>query len=85
MSPSKQSRQAVSKDASFPQNCRAELIFYAQTRTDPFEPAKVLGEYPCDYARQDWERRWTEWNSHRNPYVHLFLCREHAKKLGLIP
>jgi len=84
MSASNQSPQAVPEDVSFHQNCRAELIFYAQTRTDRLEPVKVLGEYPCDYTKPDWDHRWTEWNSRLNPYLHLFVCREHARKLGLI-
>jgi hypothetical protein len=45
---------------------------------------KVLDEFTCDCRRPDWEYRWAEWNSQNNPYLNLFLCSEHAKKLGLI-
>jgi hypothetical protein len=64
--------------------CRAELIFYAQSRSTNSRPVKVLDEYTCDCRRADWEHRWTEWNAHQNPYLHLFLCVEHARKLGLV-
>jgi hypothetical protein len=64
--------------------CRAELIFYAQSRADKSRPVKLLDEYTCDCRRSDWEHRWTEWQAHKNPYLHLFLCAEHARKLGLL-
>lgn len=84
-----QSRQAASpaasQEASSRPHCSAELIFYAQTQRSRSEPVKVLGEYACDFTRPDWEHRWMEWNSRLNPYLHLFLCQEHAQKLGLIP
>jgi hypothetical protein len=65
-------------------DCRAEFIFYAQSRSGKTRPAHVLDEFTCDCRRPDWEHRWAEWNSHQNPYLNLFLCKEHAKKLGLI-
>jgi len=64
--------------------CRAEFIFYAQSRATNARPVKVLDEYTCDCRRSDWEHRWAEWNTHNNPYLHLFLCVEHARKLGLM-
>ena len=83
MNRSNPSKHAASEDVSPPPHCRAELIFYARTRTDQSEPEKILGLYSCDFTRPDWEHRWTEWNSRINPYLNLFLCREHARKLGL--
>jgi hypothetical protein len=65
-------------------NCKAEYIFYARTRGSHSRPVKVLDEFTCDYRRPDWQYRWAEWNAHNNPYLNLFLCIEHAKKLGLI-
>jgi hypothetical protein len=76
--------QTAPQEASPPPHCTAELIFYAQTQRDRSEPVKVLGEYVCDFTRPDWEHRWMEWNSGLNAYLHLFLCKEHARKLGLI-
>jgi hypothetical protein len=64
--------------------CRAELIFYAQSRATNSRPVKVLDEYTCDCRRADWEHRWAEWQAHKNPYLHLFLCIDHARKLGLM-
>jgi hypothetical protein len=64
--------------------CKAEFIFYAQPRSTNTRPVKVLDEYACDFRRPDWEHRWMEWNARQNPYLHLFLCGDHAKKLGLI-
>jgi hypothetical protein len=83
MNRSNPSHRAASKDISLQPTCRAELIFYAQNRTNQLEPEKILGVYACDFTRPDWQHRWTEWNSHINPYLNLFLCREHARKLGL--
>jgi len=80
-----QSGAAVSKDAAPPSSCKAELIFYAQAQRDPSKPAKVFGDYACDFTRPDWQHRWNEWNSRLNPYLHLFLCGEHARELGLSP
>jgi hypothetical protein len=76
--------QMATREASPHPPCTAELIFYAQTQRDRSAPVKVLGEYVCDFTRPDWDHRWMEWNSRLNPYLHLFLCKEHAKKLGLI-
>lgn len=64
-------------------DCRAEFIFYAKTRSDEARPVKILGDYACDFRRPDWERRWSEWRS-QNIYLNLFLCRDHAKLLGLL-
>ena len=64
--------------------CRAELIFYAQSRSTNARPVKVLDDYTCDCRRVDWEHRWQEWQGQSNPYLHLFLCVEHARKLGLM-
>jgi hypothetical protein len=64
--------------------CKAEFIFYAQSRATSSRPVKLLDEYACDFRRSDWEHRWTEWNAHHNPYLNLFLCGDHARKLGLI-
>src|SRR5215472_3315083 len=65
---------ASPKDAAPPAPCKAEFIFYAQAQRDRSKPAKVLGDYVCDFTRADWEHRWKEWNSRLNPYLHLFLC-----------
>lgn len=64
--------------------CRAEFIFYAPTPSGHTTPDKVLGEYTCDCRRPDWEQRWTDWQLKRNPYLNLFLCKEHARRLGLL-
>lgn len=64
--------------------CEAELIFDPETRARGAEPIKVLGRYTCDCRRPDWEQRWRDWNSRQNPYLNLFLCTNHARKLGLI-
>jgi len=64
--------------------CRAEFIFYAQAGVPDPRPVKILGEYSCDCQRPDWESRWRDWNSRQNPYLNLFLCAEHARKLKLI-
>jgi hypothetical protein len=80
-----QSGAASSKDAALPSPCKAEFIFYAQAQRDRSKPVKVLGDYVCDFTRPDWEHRWREWNSRLNPYLHLFLCAEHARELGLSP
>lgn len=64
--------------------CRAEFIFYAQTGSAEARPERILGEYSCDCQRPDWESRWRDWNSRQNPYLNLFLCAEHARKLSLI-
>ena len=80
-----QTGAAASKDAALPSSCKAELIFYAQAQRDRSKPVKVLGDYACDFTRPDWEHRWKEWNSRLNPYLHLFLCADHARELGLGP
>jgi hypothetical protein len=71
-------------DAADKPECRAELIFYAKTRAHEPRPVKTLGDYACDYRRPDWDHRWSEWCSRKNPYLNLFLCREHAVALGLL-
>lgn len=65
-------------------SCRAEFIFDTQTRESSSRPIKVLSECMCDVRRADWESRWNDWSSGRNPYLNLFLCEEHARKLGLM-
>ncbi len=84
MNPLEQVKKAPAIDASLKQDCRAELIFYAKTRAAEPRPVKILGDYACDYRRPDWEHRWSEWCSCKNPYLNLFLCREHAAILGLL-
>src|SRR5436305_12665736 len=78
-----QTGAASSKDAALPSPCKAEFIFYAQAQRDSSKPVKVFGDYACDFTKPDWEHRWKVWNSRLNPYLHLFLCPEHACKLGL--
>jgi hypothetical protein len=65
-------------------SCRAEFIFDARSRDNTSRPIKVLSECMCDLRRPDWESRWSDWSSGRNPYLNLFLCEEHARKLGLM-
>lgn len=84
MSQSEQTKNAASEDASVKRECQAEFIFYAQTHANRSKPVKILGEYGCDYRRPDWEHRWKTWDSRQDPYLHLFLCKEHATKLGLM-
>lgn len=64
--------------------CRAEFIFSAGLPTNGSRAIKVLSECMCDFRRPDWESRWNDWNSQQNPYLNLFLCKEHAKRLGLM-
>jgi hypothetical protein len=65
-------------------NCRADFIFDARSREKTSRPIRVLSECVCDFRRPDWESRWNDWNSGRNPYLNLFLCEEHARALGLL-
>ena len=65
-------------------NCRAEFIFDLRARANTSRPIKVLSECMCDFRRPDWESRWSDWSSGRNPYLNLFLCEEHARSLGLM-
>jgi hypothetical protein len=65
-------------------DCRADFIFTARTRMDGSRPIQVLSECICDFRRPDWESRWSDWQAQQNPYLNLFLCEEHAKKLGLM-
>ena len=65
-------------------SCRAEFIFNARTRGNGARPIKVLSECMCDFRRPDWDSRWQDWISQQNPYLNLFLCKEHAKKLGIM-
>jgi hypothetical protein len=83
MKPSRPSPSAGPREVPPSATCHAELIFFAQTRPHRVRPEKILGLYACDYTRPDWEHRWKEWSSRMNPYLNLFLCAEHAKKLGL--
>lgn len=66
------------------QGCRAEFIFDVRTPASKTRPIKVMSDCLCDFRRADWESRWSDWNSRRNPYLNLFLCAEHARKLGLM-
>jgi hypothetical protein len=65
-------------------SCQADFIFDARSRDSQSRPIKVLSECMCDFRRPDWESRWSDWHSGRNPYLNLFLCEEHARKLGLL-
>ena len=65
-------------------SCRAELIFNARTRANGARPIKVLSECICDFRRIDWPSRWQDWISRQDAYLNLFLCKEHAKTLGLM-
>jgi len=65
-------------------NCRAEFIFDVRAREKTSRPIKVLSECMCDFRRPDWESRWNDWRSGRDPYLNLFLCEEHARSLGLM-
>jgi hypothetical protein len=84
MKESKQTKNPPPEDGAVKLDCRAEFIFYAQTRTSKVRPVKILGEYGCDFRRPDWEHRWKTWDARMDPYLHLFLCRDHARKLGLM-
>jgi hypothetical protein len=84
MSAPEQKKRVAVENASTGAECRAELIFYAQSTSREARPVEILGEYTCDYRRPDWEHRWSEWHSRQNPYLHLFLCAKHARALGLI-
>jgi hypothetical protein len=81
---SKQMIKLPEKTESLGLHCRAEFIFNSRTDTNSERPIKVLSECMCDFRRPDWESRWNDWNSQRNPYLNLFLCSEHAKTLGLM-
>ena len=84
MSAPEQKKKVIEENSSAGAECRAELIFYARISSSVARPVEILGDYACDYRRPDWEHRWTEWNSQQNPYLHLFLCANHARELGLI-
>jgi hypothetical protein len=84
MSAPEQDKKAGVEDTSASAECRAELIFYARNSSSETRPVEILGDYACDYRRPDWEHRWIEWNSRQNPFLHLFLCANHARALGLI-
>jgi hypothetical protein len=43
-----------------------------------------MSDCMCDLRRTDWQSRWSDWESRRNPYLNLFLCAEHARELGLM-
>jgi hypothetical protein len=64
--------------------CRADFIFDSRARDTKSRPIKVLSECICDFRRPDWEGRWNDWSSGRNPYLNLFLCEEHARRLNLL-
>ena len=84
MSAPEQKKKVAEEDTSAGAECRAELIFYARISSGAAPPVAILGQYACDYRRPDWKHRWTEWNSGQNPYLHLLLCSNHARALGLI-
>jgi hypothetical protein len=63
--------------------CRAEYIF-DKRRGGGSRPIKVLSDCTCDFRRPDWQSRWSDWETRRSPYLNLFLCAEHARKLGLM-
>ena len=84
MKESKGTKIPPPEEASVKPDCRAEFIFYAQTRTGKAQPVKILGDYGCDCRRPDWDHRWKTWEARQDPYLHLFLCREHARELGLM-
>jgi hypothetical protein len=75
--------------------CRAEFIFdigrggdigrgAGLRRGGTSRPIQVLSDCMCDFSRADWDRRWSDWEARRNPYLNLFLCAEHARELGLM-
>jgi hypothetical protein len=64
--------------------CRAEFIFDTRTRGNASRPIKVLSDCMCDFRRPDWDNRWNDWSSRLDPYLNLFLCAAHARKLGLM-
>jgi hypothetical protein len=66
------------------QSCRAEFIFDVRSKASNTRPIKVMSDCLCDFRRPDWESRWGDWSSRRDPYLNLFLCAEHARKLGLL-
>jgi hypothetical protein len=75
----------ASEDSPVPRlACQADYIFDPRSRESMSHPIKVLSECMCDFRRPDWESRWNDWNSGRNPYLNLFLCKEHARFLGLM-
>jgi len=84
MSAPEQKKKVVVENTSAGSECRAEFIFYARVSSGAVSPVAILGHYACDFRRPDWEHRWTEWNSRQNPFLHLFLCSNHARELGLI-
>jgi hypothetical protein len=84
MSAPEQRKKVTVEKTSPGAECRAELIFYSRLSSSAARPVEILGDYACDYRRPDWEHRWTEWNSRQNPFLHLFLCANHARALGLI-
>jgi hypothetical protein len=65
-------------------SCRADFIFDVRARETTSRPIKVLSECVCDFRRPDWQSRWSDWSSGRDPYLNLFLCEEHARALGLM-
>jgi hypothetical protein len=84
MNSPKQTKKMASDDPPPAPECRAELIFYAKSLQKQSRPVTILGDYACDCRRPDWPQRWGDWSSSANPFLHLFLCRAHARKLGLM-
>jgi hypothetical protein len=63
---------------------RLDIIFDVRSQKNSSHPIKVRSQWMCDFRRTDWESRWSDWSSGRNPYLNLFLCEEHARRLGLM-
>jgi hypothetical protein len=84
MSAPEQLTKGISRDSSTEPVCKAELIFYAPTRGNKVRQAEIFGDYACDFRRPDWAHRWADWDTGKNPFLNLFLCRNHAKELGLM-
>jgi hypothetical protein len=84
MNPPNQSTKTAPDGPPPAPQCRAELIYYAKSRQKQSRPVTILGEYTCDCRRPDWPQRWQDWSTSANPFLNLFLCRDHAKKLGLL-
>jgi len=76
--------KAKKRSAAIELHCRADFIFHSRGRNKKSRPIKVLSECMCDVQRPDWDSRWNEWSSGQNPYLNLFLCEEHARKLSLV-
>ena len=76
--------KAADESAAVQLSCQADFIFDSRARVAKSRPIRVLSKCICDMRRPDWQSRWNDWNSGRDPYLNLFLCEEHARKLGLL-